>query len=80
MIIKSTIAAMVFITMGVAAPAFAQVPPGHYDAYAYPYEQQVPYGWYDQQVPYGWAPYSYGGWPPERPGSIANNIHTPPNH
>lgn len=75
MISKSTIPAMMLVTMGLASPAFAQVPPGYYYGYAgpdaYPYEQPVPYGW---------APYGYGGWAPGSAASITYNIHTPPNH
>jgi hypothetical protein len=88
MISKSTIAAMVLITTGLASPSFAQVSQGYYDSYAgpyaYPYEQPVPYGWrrarhsfsYMAEVP----PYGYRGWPPGSPASIEHNIHTPPNH
>lgn len=73
MIIKSTIAAMVLVAMGLASPAFAQAPPTYYTgypgAYAYPYEPSPPFGW---------APDSYGGWPDA--ATIDYNIHTPPNH
>jgi hypothetical protein len=78
MISKSTIAAMMFgavglVSMGLASPAFAQVPPAYYDAYpgafAYPYEPPPPLGW---------APYGYSSWPDA--ATIDYNIHTPPNH
>jgi hypothetical protein len=73
MISKSAIAAAVLVAMGLASPAFAQMPPTYYDAYpgayAYPYQQPGPFGW---------APYGYGGWP--NAASIEYNIHTPPNH
>jgi hypothetical protein len=72
---NSTITAMVLVAMGLASPAFAQVPPGYYYGYAgpsaYPYERSAPFGW---------PPYGYGGWPPGSPASINYNIHTPPNH
>jgi hypothetical protein len=52
MISKSTIAAMVLVAMGLASPAFAQMPPGYGYAsgspgyatpYAYSYEQPGAY-------------------------------------
>jgi hypothetical protein len=75
MISKSKLAALALIatTIGFAAPAFAQVPPGYYSEYAAP-----PYAYPYQPVPYGWA--SYGGWPPGSPAAMDYNIHTPPNH
>jgi hypothetical protein len=80
MIGKSMIGAMVLATMGLASPAFAQVP-GPYPYYDYPspyaYQQPV----YDYAYG-GWAPYgySYWAWDPNNPHSIDNNIHTPLNH
>jgi hypothetical protein len=78
MMSKLSIAAMVPVTMGLASPAFAQVPPGYYYDYAGPYAYA-----YEQPVPYGWAPYGYWAWRswyPNIPASISNNIHTPFNH
>ena len=75
MISKSTIAATVLVTMGLASPAFAQMPPPYYYGYAGPYTYA-----YEQPAPFGWAPYGYGGWPPGSAPSINYNIHTPPNH
>lgn len=79
MIGKSTIAAAVLVTIGVASPAFAQAP-YYYDyagpapyAYAYPYAQPAPFGW----APYG---YGYSGWAPGSAPAINYNVHTPPNH
>jgi hypothetical protein len=73
MICKSTIAAIALTVLGLASPAFAQMPPpydyGYPGAYAY---------LYDQAGPFGWAPYGYSGWP--NAASIQYNIHTPPNH
>ena len=80
MIGKSTIAAAVLVTMGVASPAFAQAPPGYY---YYGYGGPAPYAYaypYAQQGPYGWAPYGYGGWAPGSAPAINYNVHTPPNH
>lgn len=75
MIGKLTIAAMALVTVGLASPAFAQLPPAYYygsaGRYAYPYERPAPFGW---------APYGYGGWPSGSAASINYNIHTPPNH
>jgi len=75
MISKSTIGAIVLVAMGLA-PAFAQVPPGYYDA-AVPYANP-----YDEPEPFGLAPYDYGfgGWQSQSAASINYNIHTPPNH
>jgi hypothetical protein len=70
MIGKSTIAALVLVTMGLASPAFAQVPPSYYYGHTYPY---------GQQAPFGWGFYDNGGWPPG-PASVDSNAHTPPNH
>jgi hypothetical protein len=75
MIGKSTIAATVLVTIGLASPAFAQVPPAYYYDYAGPYA--YPYG---PPAPYGWTPYGYGGWPGGYAASINYNVHTPPNH
>ena len=75
MIRTSTIAATVLVTMGLAPPAFAQVPPPYGHGYASPYA--YPYG---PPAPFGWAPYSYGGWPPNSPARFNYNVHTPPNH
>jgi hypothetical protein len=75
MISKSTIGAMVLVAMGLASPAFAQVPPGYYYGYAAPYANP-----YEQPEPFGWAPYNYGGWQPQSAAGINYNIHTPPNH
>jgi hypothetical protein len=72
---KSTIAATVLVTMGLAPPAFAQIAPGHYYGYASPYAYP-----YEQPAPFGEAPYGYGGWAPGSAASINYNIHTPPNH
>jgi hypothetical protein len=74
MISKSTIPAMMLVTMGLASPASAQVPPGYYYDYAGPAYS------YEQPAPYGWAPYGYGDWAPSSAASINYNIHTPPNH
>jgi hypothetical protein len=83
---KSMIATMVLVAMGLASPAFAQVPPGYYEyapgnyyGYAPGY---APYAYsYEQPGPFGWVPYGYGGgWPPGSAASIEYNIHTPPNH
>jgi hypothetical protein len=76
MISKSTIAATVLVSMGLASPAFAQGPLPYDYGYAGPYT----YYPYERPMYFGWAPYGYGGWPSSSPGSIANNIHTPPNH
>jgi hypothetical protein len=67
---KSTIAAMVLLAMGVASPAFAQVPwtYGYAGPYGYPYEPPPPYAW----EPYGWQS--------SIAASIDYNVHTPPNH
>ena len=74
MIGKSTITAMVLVTMGVASPAFAQVPPAYYYGYASPYAADA--------YPYAPSPfyYGYGGWPYGSAAAINYNIHTPPNH
>jgi hypothetical protein len=74
MISKSTTAGMVLVAMGLASPAFAQMPPTYYYGYAGPYAYP-----YEQPAPFGWAPYGYfGSWP--NAASIGYNIHTPPNH
>lgn len=75
MISKSTIPAMMFLTMGLASPAFAQVPPGYYYDYSGPAAYADPY---EQPPPYSVAPYDYGGWSPR--SGFDYNIHTPPNH
>lgn len=79
MIGKSTIAALVLVTMGVASPAFAQAPGYYYYGYAgpAPYAYAYPYA---QPAPFGWAPYGYGGWAPGSAPAINYNVHTPPNH
>ena len=75
MISKSTIAAMVLVTMGLASQAFAQVPPAYYYGYAGPYA--YPYG---PPAPFDYGYGGYGGWPPGSAAAIGYNIHTPPNH
>lgn len=75
MISKSTIAAMVLVTIGLASPAFAQVPPTYYYGYVGPYAYP-----YAQPSPFGWELYGYGGSRPRSAADINYNIHTPPNH
>jgi hypothetical protein len=87
MISKSMIATMMLVAMGLASPAFAQVPPGYYDYAPGYYPGYAPgnagpsvYS-YEQPGTFGWVPYSYGGgWPPGSAASVEYNIHTPPNH
>ncbi len=78
MIGKSTIAATVLVTMGLASPAFAQVPPSYYYGYAGPYAYP-----YVQPPPYGWGLYNYSGWYggwPSYAAALSYTVHTPPNH
>jgi hypothetical protein len=74
MIGKSTIAATVLVTVGLASPAFAQVPPAYYGGYAGPYAYP-----YAPPPPYGWGLYDYGGWP-SYAAALSYTVHTPPNH
>ena len=86
MISKSMTATMMLVAMGLASPAFAEVPPAYYD-YAPGYYSGYapgnagPFAYsYEQPGTFGWVPYSYGGgWPPGSAASVEYNIHTPPN-